>query len=54
MTVSAEEKGILVAILERRGLRFEVVPQDDMFVVGWVGMDADIEQVIDEFDAACE
>lgn len=54
VTVSAEEKGILVAILERRGLRFEVVPQDDMFVVGWVGMDADIEQVIDEFDAACE
>lgn len=54
VTVSAEEKAILVAILERRGLRFEVAPQNEMFVVGWVGMDADMEQVIDEFDAACE
>lgn len=52
--VNAEEKAILVEILERRNLRYEVIPQDDEYVVGWVGMEEEIDRVFDEFDVACE
>lgn len=54
ITLSKDEKDILVGILERRELRHEVVAQGDEYVVGWIGMDEDMMQVMDEFDAACE
>lgn len=54
VTVSDEEKDILVEILERRGLRYEVAPQPDSFVVGWIGMEEEIDRVLEEFDVACE
>ncbi len=54
ITLSKDEKDILVGILERRELRHEVVVQGDEYVVGWIGMDEDMMQVMNEFDAACE
>ena len=54
ITLSEDEKDILVGILERRELRHEVVAQGGEYVVGWIGMDKDMMQVMDEFDAACE
>lgn len=54
VTVSAEEKDILVSIIEGRGLRYLVAPQPDAFVVGWVGMEEEIDRVLDEFYVACE
>lgn len=54
ITLSESEKDILVDILQRRGLRHEVVAQGGEYVVGWVGMDEDMMQVMDAFDAACE
>lgn len=54
ITLSENEKDILVDILQRRGLRHQVIAQGGEYVVGWVGMGEDMMQVMDEFDAACE
>lgn len=54
VTVNAEEKDVLVEIIERRDLRYEVIPQGDEYAVGWVGMEDEIDRVLEEFEAACE
>lgn len=53
-TVGVKDKAILVDILERRGLRYQVEPQNNKFIVGWVGTDEEVDAVMEEFVAACD
>lgn len=52
-TVSEEEKDLLVDILESHGLRYQVAPQGDEFVVGWTGSGETVDAVFEEFLDKC-
>lgn len=51
--VVSENKDILVSILEREGLRYQVQPSPKGYLVSWVGEDEKVHAVMDEYTELC-